>query len=132
MEIDREIIENGKWFEDQHMNFSQSLLKVQFPHYNGLRLTCLQNQTHLLSTTNVLQIMNIKDKYWPWIAGIKRGDTVLPCTFMTVYIHLLTVQMPAWYNATSGADWQQFGMQSTPNNQEEVTLDLLPLLWLLP
>ena len=74
MNTDREIIENGEWFEDQHMNFSQRLLKTQFPHCNGLRLTCLQNQTHSLPTTNALQIMNIKDNHW--IVGIRRGDTV--------------------------------------------------------
>ena len=43
---DRHILTDGELLEDQHLNFAQRLIKMQFPLINGLRLTVLQNQAH--------------------------------------------------------------------------------------
>ena len=56
---DRHILTDGELLEDQHLNFAQHLIKMQFPLINGLRLTVLQNQAHSRPTSGALQIMHI-------------------------------------------------------------------------
>ena len=75
-ERDRNIIESGNLFEDQHMNFVQRLLKQQFPQFNGLRLTLLQKQPHSEPTTNALQILHIKGNHWVVATTKVKGKAV--------------------------------------------------------
>ena len=37
----KEDIQKGKWLTDSHIHLAQSLLRVQFPHINGLQCTLL-------------------------------------------------------------------------------------------
>ena len=61
---DCRILEGGDLLNDEHMNFAQRILKKQFPHINGLRLTLLQNQENISETSNAIQIFNIKKNHW--------------------------------------------------------------------
>ena len=61
---DCRILEGGDLLNDKHMNFAQRILKKQFPHINGLRLTLLQNQENIGETSNAIQIFNIQKNHW--------------------------------------------------------------------
>ena len=52
------IISLGAWLTDQHMNFTQKVLKNQFPCLNSLQSTLL------LSKTNYLQIVLTQNNHW--------------------------------------------------------------------
>ena len=73
---DRHILTVGELLEDQHLNFAQRLIKMQFPLINGLRLTVLQNQAHSRPTSGALQIMHIKGNHWIVAASESNGKTV--------------------------------------------------------
>ena len=66
-EDDKTIISSGAWLTDQHMNFTQKVLKNQFPCLNGLQSTLLLSKPHcsmVLSPTNYLQIVHTWNNHW--------------------------------------------------------------------
>jgi len=48
---------------DQHMNFTQRLLKHQYPNMNGLWLTQLRGQAHSQATSHALQVLHIRTNH---------------------------------------------------------------------
>lgn len=64
-EEDKSIILSGKWLTDKHMDFSQNLLKKQFPGLNGLQSTLwLSKHPSIVSSTNFLPIVHARNNHW--------------------------------------------------------------------
>lgn len=57
---DKWIIKNGMKLTNKHINFSQSLIKQDFPLIQGLRLTLTQNSTSGLPA-NSIQAIHCKE-----------------------------------------------------------------------
>ena len=76
---EKKAIETGEMLTDKHINLAQKMLKRQFPDFNGLRLTLLQNKPHRFPTSNTIQIFHIKGNHWVCAATHKSGKQVLVC-----------------------------------------------------
>ena len=72
LDSDHKTIRNREKLNDKHINFAQRLLKEQFPHLNGLRLTLLQNIPHDQPTSNAIQVIHVRDDHWI-VAATKPG-----------------------------------------------------------
>ena len=57
----RQEIERGDWLDDNHINFAQNLIKVQF-NIEGLQSTLLQKPCR--PTVNRLQIVHTRGNHW--------------------------------------------------------------------
>ena len=44
-DCDKTVIQNGQRLNDRHINFAQVMLRRQFPHLEGLKLTLLQEKS---------------------------------------------------------------------------------------
>ena len=73
---DKKAIETGKMLTDNHINLAQKMLKRQFPDFNGLRSTLMQDKPHKLPTTNTIQIFHIKGNHRVCAATHKSGKQV--------------------------------------------------------
>ena len=74
---DKTTIEKGEMLTDKHINLAQRMLKHQFPDFNGLHLTLLQDKPHKFPTSNAIQIFHIKQSHWVCAANCKSGKQVL-------------------------------------------------------
>ena len=64
-EYDRKILATGEKLTDQHMNFAQTLLQLQFPELNGLQSTLYQSRSLALNTNkHALQIIHCRGDHW--------------------------------------------------------------------
>ena len=64
-DYDRKILATGEKLTDQHMNFAQTLLRLQFPELNGLQSTLYQSRsTALKANRNALQIIHSRGDHW--------------------------------------------------------------------
>ena len=62
---DRKILATGQKLTDQHMNFAQTLLRLQFPELNGLQSTLYQSRSPALKANrNALQIIHSHGDHW--------------------------------------------------------------------
>ena len=43
-QLEKELLRDGKWLNDKHINFAQALLKKQFPSIDGWKLTLQQEK----------------------------------------------------------------------------------------
>lgn len=62
-QLDKNQLYNGRWLNDQHINYAQSLLKIQFPHIDGWREMLLihKNQERIKQG---LQIIYTHGNHW--------------------------------------------------------------------
>ena len=68
---DKAVISSGDKLNDKHINFSQQLLKKQFPGLNGLRSTLLQTKKEPLPTSKqVVQIVHSRGDHWVALSTI--------------------------------------------------------------
>ena len=68
---DKAVISNGDKLNDKHINFSQQLLKKQFPGLSGLRSTLLQTKKEPLPTSKqVVQIVHSRGDHWMALSTI--------------------------------------------------------------
>lgn len=82
-ENDKPTIESGECLMDQHMNFTQRLLKHQYPKMNGLRPTLLQGQAHSQGTLHALQVLHILTNHWI-VANTKEKGHVYNSVYSSV------------------------------------------------
>ena len=62
---DRKILATGQKLTDKHINFAQTLLRLQFPKLNGLQSTLYQSRSQGLTTNgNVLQVLHSRGDHW--------------------------------------------------------------------
>ena len=62
---DRKILATGQKLTDKHINFAQTLLRLQFPKLNGLQSTLYQSRSQSLTTNgNVLQVLHSRGDHW--------------------------------------------------------------------
>ena len=66
---DREIVCNGGWLNDKHINYAQSLLKKQFPHLHGWRKTLLLRQEQKKIKKGV-QIILTHGNHWMVVSNV--------------------------------------------------------------
>ena len=52
-DCDKTVIQNGQRLNDRHINFAQVMLRRQFPHLEGLKLTLLQEKSQKENTKRV-------------------------------------------------------------------------------
>ena len=63
-DCDKTVIQNGQRLNDRHINFAQVMLRRQFPHLEGLKLTLLQEKSQK-KIQNELQIIFCSSrKHW--------------------------------------------------------------------
>ena len=43
-ECDKRLLQNGERLNDHHINYAQTMLRMQFPYLEGLQLTFLQEK----------------------------------------------------------------------------------------
>ena len=67
---DKNILLNGKWLTDKHINFAQLLLQKQFSHCSGFQSTIYQLQKPLLVLQDMIQIIHINTNHWAVITTI--------------------------------------------------------------
>ena len=71
---DKTTIQEGSWLSDMHINFAQSLLKLQFKNVEGLQDTVYQNKFKFDSTKKIIQILHISGNHWIVISNIRCGN----------------------------------------------------------
>ena len=65
MEADRNVITSGEQLTDNHINFSQLVLKKQFDKLLGLQSTVLLSKLKaLLPSTGALQVIHSRGNHW--------------------------------------------------------------------
>ena len=63
--IDKEGLHEGKWLSDTHLNALQLLLKLEFPHINGLQNTLTMNTAMCKPLPEgSLQILHVNGNHW--------------------------------------------------------------------
>ncbi len=62
---DRKVLATGQKLTDQHINFAQALLRLQFPTLNGLQSTVYQSRTQgFKASAHALQVIHCHGEHW--------------------------------------------------------------------
>ncbi len=61
---DRKILVTGQKLTDQHINFAQALLRLQFPTLNGLQSTLYQSRTQGFKASVHAQVIDCRGDHW--------------------------------------------------------------------
>ena len=62
---DRRILATGQKLTDQHINYAQTLLRLQFPNLNGLQSTLYQSRSQgFKANTCMLQVIHSRGNHW--------------------------------------------------------------------
>ena len=86
---DYNIIKNGEWLNDKHINVAQALLLKQFPNLQGLQ-SCnfAQTLTFDIVSSNSIHIINIFQNHWITISTIGCDiDQVNICDSLHSHMH---------------------------------------------
>ncbi len=76
--MDKDIIVSGKELTDKHINFSQEIIKMQFPHVSGLHSTLfLATYPHPPVTSAHIQIVHARGNHWVAVTNIGCASKVL-------------------------------------------------------
>lgn len=62
-QFDKKQLQDGSWLNDKHINYAQSLLKKQFPHIDGWKLTLLA-QKEQEKIKHGVQIIHCRGNHW--------------------------------------------------------------------
>ena len=61
---DRRILATGQKLTDQHINYAQTLLRLQFPNVNGLQSTLYQSRSKGFKANSTLQVIHSRGNHW--------------------------------------------------------------------
>jgi len=81
---DKLFVEGNHRLNDNHINFVQAILRVQFPQYDGLQTTLLQGQRKYTITSQMVQILHIRHDYLVVISNLQSKENELKL-YDTVY-----------------------------------------------
>ena len=71
---DKQLIEEGKKLNNNHINYAQAMLKLAFPNIEGLQNTLLQDRLKLDVTRSIVQVIHIKGDHWAVLSNISCQD----------------------------------------------------------
>ena len=81
---DRHIIEEQERLTGRHINFTQALLRTQFPLIDGLQNTLLQDRCRFSVASKVVQILRIRNNHWVVISNLQSNGNKVS-VYDTVY-----------------------------------------------
>ena len=84
---DQEILHNGGWLNDKHINYAQSLLKKQFPHIDGWKNTLLLHREQR-KIKNGVQIIHTHGNHWMVASNVRHGESEIE-VFDSLYASIL-------------------------------------------
>ena len=70
---DREILRNGRWLNDKHINYAQSILKKQFPHLDGWWNTLLLHKEQKKIKKGV-QMIHTHGNHWIIALNVRSSE----------------------------------------------------------
>lgn len=82
-QLDKNQVRDGRWLNDMHINYAQSLLKKQFPHIDGLKDTLLLHKKQEKMKQGV-QIIHARGNHWI-VASNLRGSNCEIQIFDSLY-----------------------------------------------
>ena len=72
-QLDKNHVHDGRWLNDKHINYAQSLLKNQFPHIDGLKDTLLVHKKQEKIKQGV-QIIHTRGNHWIVASNLRNSN----------------------------------------------------------